>query len=138
MNMKKMIIILMMIFTMTASMFSYIPTADAIKHNTKTSFVIINSQKYTSKKYREITISKYFTLESLINKEWSSLVFHRTVCKYKQPKCVLANIMFVTEDNWKTITKQELYDLTFDFFKANTKLYKNAERKTVYEAKKED
>lgn len=116
---------------LSTSVSAYIPTTNNIKHNTRASFVVINTEKRVCKKYRSITVSKYFTLENLINIEWRSLVFHRAASKYKTPKCVLANVMFVTEDNWKTITKQELYDLTFDFFKANTILYKDAEKRAL-------
>ena len=94
---------------LSASVSAYIPTTNNIKHNTRASFVVINTEKRVCKKYRNITVSKYFTLEDLINIEWRSLVFHRVACKYTSLKCVLANVMFVTEDNWKTITKQELY-----------------------------
>lgn len=114
---------------LSASVSAYIPTTNNIKHNTRASFVVINTEKRACKKYRSITVSKYFTLEDLINIEWRSLVFHRVACKYTPPKCVLANVMFITEDNWKTITKQELYDLTFDFFKTSTILYKDAEKR---------
>lgn len=35
------------------------------------------------------------------------------------------------------LSKRELYDLTFDSFKENTKLYKDAEKKAVYESENE-
>lgn len=129
--MKKFLMVLAALMALSASVSAYIPTTNSIKHNTRASFVVINTEKRACKKYRSITVSKYFTLEDLINIEWRSLVFHRVACKYTLPKCVLANVMFVTEDNWKTITKQELYDLTFDFFKTNTVLYKDAEKRVL-------
>lgn len=137
--MKKMIMILVAAFTMMAGLFAYEPTADVIKWNSKTSFVIKNPDRsrINNHSYIRVKISKNFTLEDFIDKEWHSLMIHRDICKYEWSSAAICDLMFITRDNWKTITKQELYDLTFDFFKENTKLYKDAEKKAVYESENE-
>lgn len=137
--MKKMVMVLMMAFTMMTGLFAYEPTADVIKWNSKTSFVIKNPNRswINNHSYIRVKISKDFTLEDFIDKEWHSLSIHRAICKYEWPSEAISDLMFITRENWKTITKQELYDLTFDFFKENTKLYKDAEKKAVYESENE-
>ena len=119
--------------------FAYEPTTDIVKCNTKTSFIIKNPNRkwINNHSYIRVKISKDFTLEDFIDKEWHSLMYHRAVCEYEWPAEALSDLMFITKDNWKTITKQELYYLTFDFFKKNTKLYKDAEKKYVYEYENE-
>ena len=137
--MKKMIMILMMVFTMMAGLFAYEPTADVIKWNSKASFVIKNPDRsrINNHSYIRVKISKDFTLEDFIDKEWHSLSIHRANRDTFSGYWAICDLMFITRDNWKTITKQELYDLTFDFFKENTKLYKDAEKKVVYESENE-
>lgn len=134
--MRKILVLAMALIMGMASAFAYEPTADIIKYNGKTSFVIKNpNTKWTNNKsYNRVKISKDFNLEDFIDKEWHSIVVHRTT---GHPTYAISDVMFVTKDNCETITKQELYDLTFDFFKANTKLYKDAERQNVYESKNE-
>ena len=137
--MKK-IFVLMMLFTMMiAGLFAYEPTADVIKWNSKTSFAIKNpNRKWINNHfYIRVKISKDFTLEDFVDKEWHSLMYHRATCKYEWSSNAIIDLMFITRENWNTITKQELYDLTFNFFKENTKLYKDAEKKTVYENENE-
>lgn len=136
--MKKMFMIFMA-FTMMTGLFAYEPTADVIKWNSKTSFVIKNPNRkwINNHSYIRVKISKDFTLEDFIDKEWHSLTIHRAICKYEWSSDAINDLMFITKENWKTITKQELYDLTFDFFKENTKLYKDAEKKAVYENENE-
>ena len=138
-NMKKILVVLMMAFTMVAGLFAYEPTPDVIKCDSKTSFVIKNPNRKRINKhsYIRVKISKDFTLEDFIDKEWHSLTIHRATCKYEWPSYAIIDLMFITKENWNTITKQELYDLTFDFFKENTKLYKDAEKKAVYESENE-
>lgn len=137
--MKKIMMVLMMTFTMMAGLFAYEPTADVIKWNSKTSFVIKNPDRsrINNHSYIRVKISKDFTLEDFIDKEWHSLMFHRASRDTFSDADAIGDLMFITRDNWKTITKQELYDLTFNFFKENTKLYKDAEKKTVYENENE-
>lgn len=136
--MKKMMMVLM-IFTMMAGLFAYEPTVDVIKWNSKASFVIKNPDRsrINNHSYIRVKISKDFTLEDFIDKEWHSLSFHRANRDTFSSAYAICDLMFITRDNWKTITKQELYDLTFDFFKENTKLYKDAEKKMVYESENE-
>ena len=122
-----------------AGLFAYEPTADVIKWNSKTSFVIKNpNRKWINNHfYIRVKISKDFTLEDFIDKEWHSLSIHRATCEYEWSSDAIIDLMFITKENWNTITKQELYDLTFDFFKKNTKLYKDAEKNVVYESENE-
>ena len=136
--MKKILTVLLMVLMM-AGLFAYEPTVDVIKWNSKTSFVIKNPNRkwINNHSYIRVKISKDFTLEDFIDKEWHSLMYHRATCKYEWPSGAISDLMFITKENWKTITKQELYDLTFDFFKENTKLYKDAEKKAVYESENE-
>ena len=136
--MKKILRVMTMVLMM-AGLFAYEPTVDVIKWNSKTSFVIKNpNRKWINNHfYIRVKISKDFTLEDFIDKEWHSLMYHRATCKYEWPSDAISDLMFITKENWKTITKQELYDLTFDFFKENTKLYKDAEKKAVYESENE-
>ena len=131
--------VLMMVFTMVTGLFAYEPTADVIKWNSKTSFVIKNpNRKWINNHfYIRVKISKDFTLEDFVDKEWHSLMYHRATCKYEWSSSAIIDLMFITKENWNTITKQELYDLTFNFFKENTKFYKDAEKKTVYENENE-
>lgn len=138
-NMKKMIMVLMMVVTMMTSLFAYEPTVDVIKWNSKTSFVIKNPDRSSinNHSYIRVKISKDFTLEDFIDKEWHSLAIHRANRDTFSDLYAINDLMFITRENWKTITKQELYDLTFDFFKENTKLYKDAEKKVVYESENE-
>lgn len=137
--MKKIIVLMMIAFTMMAGLFAYEPTVDVIKCNSKTSFVIKNPNRkwINNHSYIRVKISKDFTLEDFIDKEWHSLMYHRATCQYEWSSSAIIDLMFITKENWKTITKQELYDLTFDFFKENTKLYKDAEKKVVYENENE-
>ena len=137
--MKKMIMVLMMTFTMVAGLFAYEPTADVIKWNSKASFVIKNPDRsrINNHSYIRVKISKDFTLEDFIDKEWHSLSIHRANRDTFSGYWAICDLMFITRENWNTITKQELYDLTFNFFKENTKLYKDAEKKTVYENENE-
>ena len=130
---------IMTMVLMMAGLFAYEPKKDVIKWNSKTSFVIKNpNRKWINNHfYIRVKISKDFTLEDFIDKEWHSLMYHRATCKYEWPSNAISDLMFITKENWKTITKQELYDLTFDFFKENTKLYKDAEKKAVYESENE-
>ena len=130
---------IIMAFTMMASLFAYEPTTDVIKWNSKTSFVIKhpNRSRINNHSYVRVKISKDFTLEDFIDKEWHSLSIHRANPDTFSSYWAICDLMFITRDNWKTITKQELYDLTFDFFKENTKLYKDAEKKVVYENENE-
>ena len=136
--MKKIFTVLMMVLMM-AGLFAYEPTPDVIKYNSKTSFVIKNPNRkwINNHSYIRVKISKDFTLEDFVNKEWHSLMYYRATCEYEWSSNAINDLMFITKENWKTITKQELYDLTFDFFKENTKLYKDAEKKTVYESENE-
>lgn len=136
--MKKILMILMMVFGLSA-VFAYEPTADVIKWNSKTSFVIKNPDRsrINNHSYIRVKISKDFTLEDFIDKEWHSLSIHRANPDTFSSAYAIHDLMFITRENWKTITKQELYDLTFDFFKENTKLYKDAEKKAVYESENE-
>ena len=137
--MKKIIMIMMLAFTMMAGLFAYEPTPDVIKYNSKASFVIKNpdTKRTCNKSYNRVKISKDFTLEDFVNKEWKSLMCHRAVKNIWSASEAIADLMFITRENWNTITKQELYDLTFNFFKENTKLYKDAEKKVVYESENE-
>ena len=136
--MKK-ITLFIMILMMVSSLFAYEPTADVIKWNSKTSFVIKHPDRsrINNHSYVRVKISKDFTLEDFIDKEWHSLSIHRANPDTFSSYWAICDLMFITRDNWKTITKQELYDLTFDFFKENTKLYKDAEKKIVYENENE-
>lgn len=136
--MKK-ITLFIMTLIMAGSLFAYEPTPDVIKCDSKTSFVIKNPDRkwVNNQSYIRVKISNDFTLEDFIDKEWHSLTYHRTTCKYEWSSYAIHDLMFITEENWNTITKQELYDLTFDFFRENTKLYKNAEKKAVYESENE-
>lgn len=136
--MKKMIMILMMVFGLSA-VFAYEPTADVIKWNSKTSFVVKNPNRsrINNHSYIRVKISKDFTLEDFIDKEWHSLSIHRAIPDTFSSYYAICDLMFITRENWKTITKQELYDFTFNFFKENTKLYKDAEKKIVYESENE-
>lgn len=136
--MKKMIMILMMVFGLSV-VFAYEPTADVIKWNSKTSFVVKNPNRsrINNHSYIRVKISKDFTLEDFIDKEWHSLSIHRANRDTFSDYWAICDLMFITRENWKTITKQELYDLTFNFFKENTKLYKDAEKKVVYESENE-
>ena len=136
--MKK-ITLFVLVTMMVGSLFAYEPTADVIKCDSKTSFVIKNPNRkwINNQSYIRVKISKDFTLEDFIDKEWHSLTIHRAICKYEWSSDAINDLMFITKENWNTITKQELYDLTFDFFKENTKLYKDAEKKTVYESENE-
>lgn len=137
--MKKIFVLMMIAFTMIAGLFAYEPTVDVIKWNSKTSFVIKNpdSSRINNHSYIRVKISKDFTLEDFIDKEWHSLSIHRANRDTFSSVYAIHDLMFITRENWKTITKQELYDLTFDFFKENTKLYKGAEKKVVYESENE-
>ena len=128
-----------MAFTMMTGLFAYEPTADVIKCDSKTSFVIKNPNRkwINNHSYIRVKISKDFTLEDFIDKEWHSLTIYRATCEYEWSSYAINDLMFITKENWNTITKQELYDLTFDFFKENTKLYKDAEKKAVYESENE-
>ena len=137
--MKKILTVLIMVATMMAGLFAYEPTADVIKWDSKTSFVIKNPDRgrINNHFYIRVKISKDFTLEDFIDKEWHSLSIHRASSDTFSGYYAICDLMFITRDNWKTITKQELYDLTFDFFKENTKLYKDAEKKAVYENENE-
>ena len=130
---------MIMAVTMMAGLFAYEPTADVIKWNSKTSFVIKNPNRkwINNRSYIRVKISKDFTLEDFIDKEWHSLTFHRKSCKYEWSSYALNDLMFITKENYNKITKQELYDLTFDFFKENTKLYKDADKSAVYESENE-
>lgn len=136
--MKK-ITLFIMILMMVSSLFAYEPTADVIKCNSGTSFVIKHPDRsrINNHSYVRVKISKDFTLEDFIDKEWHSLSIHRANPDTFSSYWAICDLMFITRDNWKTITKQELYDLTFDFFKENTKLYKDAEKKIVYENENE-
>ena len=137
--MKKIMMVLMVTFTMVTGLFAYEPTTDVIKWDSKTSFVIKNPDRsrINNHSYVRVKISKDFTLEDFIDKEWHSLSIHRANRDTFSGSYAICDLMFITRDNWKTITKQELYDLTFDFFKENTKMYKDAEKKTVYEIENE-
>lgn len=130
--------VLMMVVTMMSA-FAYEPTVDVIKWNSKTSFVIKNPDRsrINNHSYIRVKISKDFTLEDFVDKEWHSLSIHRANRDTFSGYYAICDLMFITRENWKTITKQELYDLTFDFFKENTKLYKDAEKKVMYESENE-
>lgn len=132
--MRKVIFISLMMVLATAA-FAYEPTAEIIKGDCKTSFVIQNPNKkwINNHSYIKVKISEDFTLEDFVDKEWHSLMFHRASCRYEWSSAAINDLMFITKENWNTITKQELYDLTFNFFKENTKLYRDAEKKIIYE-----
>lgn len=129
--MKKMFMILMMAFTMMAGLFAYEPNKEnlTIKRNKiiyyeKTEpyyFCWLHVSDY-KKDYRKWVISKSYSVEQLANHYFSRLDVNRGPHIYD--KFVIAGreasvnyIPFVTEENWLTITEEELCEKLKDFIK---------------------
>lgn len=129
--MKKMIFALMMAFTMVAGLFAYEPKKEnlTIKGN-KITYYEKTEPYYSSwlqvkeyeKDYHKWVISKSHSVEQCAHYYFSILKNNRGPHKYDEfvktgCEASINYIPFVTEENWLTITEEELCEKLKDFTK---------------------